>query len=106
MEKQNPEDIAFLIHPHMEDDSPELEAVDFRRIEERISMAEEMIETWKGEMDSLFQKQDTGFLKKAFSELSELTDLVDHLYAEWIHMDEMAPDLSKANKKSPDKMNH
>lgn len=99
MNKQRPEDILFLIHPHMQEEDSPLEAMDFRRMEERIQMTEETMETWKQEVEKKFQCQEAADMIRAFEELSQLTDLIDELYAEWIEMDELAPELSQLSKR-------
>ncbi|MEC9283047.1 MAG: hypothetical protein VX642_10060 [Bdellovibrionota bacterium] len=106
MNKQRPEDFMFLIHPHMKEEEEAFKESDFRRMEERIQMAEEMIETWKGEMVDRAKKQDCQFLKVAFNELNDLSELVDELYAEWIHMDESSPDQSVSMGRKQDRSSH
>lgn len=89
MNKQSPADFIHIA-TGLTEETVVAASKDFDRMEERIQMVEEMIEDWKDAIVKPENKNDKPFLVRAFSELSALTQLVDHLYAEWIQLDEEA----------------
>jgi hypothetical protein len=89
MNKQSPNDFLHIGNPSFSSEEKPQEK-DFGRIEERIQMVEEMMESWKEALISPEKALDKEFIKRAFNELAMLTELVDSLYAEWIQLDEIS----------------
>lgn len=100
MNKQSPNDFLHIGNPKFSSEDCPGEK-DFGRIEERIQMVEEMMESWKEALVAPEKALDKDFIRRAFNEVAMLTELVDSLYAEWIQLDEIngSSELNKNSEK-------
>lgn len=97
MNKQSPSDFIHIATGGMEDENA-VAHKDFDRMEERIQMVEELMESWKDVIVDPKNQYDKEYMVRAFSELAALSNLVDQLYAEWIHMDERGEDAKEPRR--------
>lgn len=97
MNKQSPSDFIHIGTGGVEEEDL-LVHKDFDRMEERIQMVEELVESWKDAIMAPKNQINKEFMVRAFAELAELTNLVDHLYAEWIQMDEEHEDAKEPRR--------